>query len=142
MDHLAHFVVNGNELIDAGASLEAAAGNVAGMVKRGWIAGIDAEQAALVVAGLVGHLGVVVENALAAYPEHRRHDGRLQTAFMEGPGDQLDLPALEREVIRRALDRFGGNKSRAAEYLRILEKRHRRARELQPSLAERETTRT
>jgi two-component system NtrC family response regulator len=35
------------------------------------------------------------------------------------PDDHLDLPALEREAIRRALARFDGNKSRAAEYLRI-----------------------
>ena len=35
------------------------------------------------------------------------------------PGDHLDLPALERELIQRALARFDGNKSRAAEYLKI-----------------------
>ncbi len=35
------------------------------------------------------------------------------------PDDHLDLPGLEREVIRRALARFDGNKSRTAEYLGI-----------------------
>jgi len=35
------------------------------------------------------------------------------------PDDQLDLPGLEREVIRRALVKFGGNKSQTAEYLNI-----------------------
>ncbi len=35
------------------------------------------------------------------------------------PPDGLDLPALEREIIQRALLRCEGNKSRAAEYLGI-----------------------
>jgi len=35
------------------------------------------------------------------------------------PDDRLDLPGLEREVIRRALAKFGGNKSQTAEYLNI-----------------------
>jgi two-component system NtrC family response regulator len=35
------------------------------------------------------------------------------------PEDGLDLVALERRVIERALTRFEGNKTRAAEYLRI-----------------------
>ncbi len=33
------------------------------------------------------------------------------------PDDGLDLPALERDLIQRALARFGGNKARAAVYL-------------------------
>ena len=35
------------------------------------------------------------------------------------PADRLDLPALERDIIARALARFDGNKTRAAEYLGI-----------------------
>jgi DNA-binding NtrC family response regulator len=35
------------------------------------------------------------------------------------PPDRLDLPALERDIITRAVARFDGNKTRAAEYLGI-----------------------
>jgi len=45
---------------------------------------------------------------------------RTEASFLGPlPGDHLDLPALERELIQRALARFDGNKSRAAEYLKI-----------------------
>ncbi|HOX25589.1 MAG TPA: sigma-54 dependent transcriptional regulator [Candidatus Krumholzibacteria bacterium] len=37
----------------------------------------------------------------------------------ELPPDRLDLGALEEEIIRRTLERFGGNKTRTAEYLGI-----------------------
>ena len=45
------------------------------------------------------------------------HDGlpRLEPL----PDDGVDLPALERALIQRALARFGGNKSQAAAYLKI-----------------------
>jgi DNA-binding NtrC family response regulator len=39
--------------------------------------------------------------------------------FGPRPEDHLSLPELEREVVRRALERCGGNKSKAAKYLGI-----------------------
>jgi len=43
--------------------------------------------------------------------------------FVEFPEDGLDLPAylaaIERDLIHRSLDRTGGNRTRAAELLRI-----------------------
>jgi DNA-binding NtrC family response regulator len=45
------------------------------------------------------------------------------TPFVDFPEDGLDLPAylaaIERDLIRRSLDRTGGNRNRAAELLRI-----------------------
>jgi cytochrome b subunit of formate dehydrogenase len=49
---------------------------------------------------------------------------------------------MSRTFLNGRISREEMRHHHAAEYLRILEKRRRRARELQPSLAERETTRT
>jgi two-component system response regulator AtoC len=49
------------------------------------------------------------------------------------PGDHLDLDSLNRRIIRQALERFGGNQTRAARYLcmsrRVLQGHLRRMRE-------------
>jgi DNA-binding NtrC family response regulator len=53
------------------------------------------------------------------------HAGPEQTTtpFVDFPDAGLDLPAylaaIERDLIRRSLDRTGGNRNRAAELLRI-----------------------
>ncbi len=43
----------------------------------------------------------------------------LQPGNVTLPDHPIDLPALEREIARKALDKFNGNKTRAAEYLGI-----------------------
>jgi DNA-binding NtrC family response regulator len=43
----------------------------------------------------------------------------LQKSHGSDPGDHLDLPALERAAIERALERFRGNRREAAEALKI-----------------------
>ena len=56
-------------------------------------------------------------------PEIQATPHATETPFVEFPEDGLDLPAylssIERDVLRRALERTGGNRNRAAELLRI-----------------------
>ena len=56
-------------------------------------------------------------------PEIQATPYATETPFVEFPEDGLDLPAylssIERDVLRRALERTGGNRNRAAELLRI-----------------------
>jgi len=56
-------------------------------------------------------------------PEIQDVPQALATPFVEFPDDGLDLPAyltsIERDLIRRSLERTGGNRNKAAELLRI-----------------------
>jgi DNA-binding NtrC family response regulator len=56
-------------------------------------------------------------------PEIQDVPQALSTPFVEFPDDGLDLPAyltsIERDLIRRSLERTGGNRNKAAELLRI-----------------------
>ena len=56
-------------------------------------------------------------------PEVQAMPQALATPFVEFPDEGLDLPAylssIERDLIRRSLERTGGNRNRAAELLRI-----------------------
>lgn len=62
------------------------------------------------------------------------HRQRVSGAVSEGPGDGLvNLRDLERWAIRTAIERTGGNKSRAAAMLGISrDSLHRKLREIQP----------
>jgi DNA-binding NtrC family response regulator len=56
-------------------------------------------------------------------PEIQDVPQAMSTPFVEFPDDGLDLPAyltsIERDLIRRSLERTGGNRNKAAELLRI-----------------------
>ena len=56
-------------------------------------------------------------------PEVQAMPQAVATPFVEFPDEGLDLPAylssIERDLIRRSLERTGGNRNRAAELLRI-----------------------
>jgi two-component system response regulator PilR (NtrC family) len=56
-------------------------------------------------------------------PEIQDMPQAVATPFVEFPDDGLDLPAylgsIERDLIRRSLERTGGNRNKAAELLRI-----------------------
>jgi DNA-binding NtrC family response regulator len=56
-------------------------------------------------------------------PEIQDVPQAIATPFVEFPDDGLDLPAyltsIERDLIRRSLERTGGNRNKAAELLRI-----------------------
>jgi two-component system response regulator PilR (NtrC family) len=56
-------------------------------------------------------------------PEVQAMPQTVSTPFVEFPDDGLDLPAylssIERDLIRRSLERTGGNRNKAAELLRI-----------------------
>jgi DNA-binding NtrC family response regulator len=56
-------------------------------------------------------------------PEIQDVPQALSTPFVEFPDDGLDMPAyltsIERDLIRRSLERTGGNRNKAAELLRI-----------------------
>jgi two-component system, NtrC family, response regulator AtoC len=55
------------------------------------------------------------DNPSAAAQETRSRE--LDPARIQLPPDHLDLKALEEEIVRKALSKFSGNKTRAAEYL-------------------------
>ena len=56
-------------------------------------------------------------------PDLQEGPGQTNAPFVDFPDAGLDLPAylaaIERDLIRRSLDRTGGNRNRAAELLRI-----------------------
>jgi DNA-binding NtrC family response regulator len=56
-------------------------------------------------------------------PEMQSVPQTTSTPFVDFPDDGLDLPAylssIERDLIRRSLERTGGNRNKAAELLRI-----------------------
>ncbi len=56
-------------------------------------------------------------------PEVQATPQATATPFVEFPDEGLDLPAylssIERDLIRRSLERTGGNRNKAAELLRI-----------------------
>jgi DNA-binding NtrC family response regulator len=56
-------------------------------------------------------------------PEIQASPQTISTPFVDFPDNGLDLPAylssIERDLIRRSLERTGGNRNKAAELLRI-----------------------
>jgi DNA-binding NtrC family response regulator len=56
-------------------------------------------------------------------PEVQELPPTTSTPFVDFPEDGLDLPAylssIERDLIRRSLERTGGNRNKAAELLKI-----------------------
>ena len=45
--------------------------------------------------------------------------GNVANVLINLPEDGIDLEEIEREILRQALDKHGGNQSRAAQYLNI-----------------------
>jgi DNA-binding NtrC family response regulator len=63
------------------------------------------------------------EIALSDLPENlRREKPALESIQLELPPQGISLEAVEKELIVRALEKFGGNQTRAAEYLDLSRK--------------------
>ncbi len=66
------------------------------------------------------HIGFLAgARELAPSPADNRHTMPLDLENLELPEAPIDLEALTTAIIQKAVDRFGGNKSRAAAYLGI-----------------------
>jgi len=72
---------------------------------------------------MVERLAVIAENDVVSagdLPENLTSStGSAANVLVQLPDDGIDLEEVEREILRQALDKHGGNQTRAAQYLNI-----------------------